>query len=196
MAIYTMHAWLQGLPLPDDLQHALEAEIAVGGWPGFPAADEGRWENLNAEVTYSRLRADSMRQAGNEFGARINESRAILLEAYGRWRSGDVEAAVALLEPLEPAGDYAVFRRWWLGRWYLELHLAGDALEYLGSGWSGQHPWVMALYYTGQAREMLDQNAQAIAAYQEFVEYWKDADPEVRHFADDAHARIERLSDG
>jgi len=50
------------------------------------------------------------------------------------------------------------------------------------------------VYWQGRAYEQTGRRDEAIAAYSEFIGYWKDADPEVRHFAEDARARLEELS--
>ena len=84
-----------------------------------------------------------------------NEAFMDLMEAYGMWRSGDLQAAAEAFEAAQPRGDhYQTLRRWWMGMLYLELEWPERALECLDSGWSGTHPWALSLLHTGQAHEM------------------------------------------
>ena len=193
-AIWAMYAVLQDLPLSAPLQDLLDRDIAGGGWPDFPAADEGRWNDLAAEVERYRLRGDTLAAAGDDFGAAFNRGKADIIEAYGLWRRGSVEEGLALMENTRPLGEYTVFQRWWLGHMNLELGRGEEALDYFRLGWNTLHAWALATYYSGQAYELMGRRDEAIAAYSDFIEYWKDADPEVRRFSEDATTRLSRLT--
>lgn len=51
-------------------------------------------------------------------------------------------------------------------------------------GWEGQQPWELALYHLGLVEEQMGDTADARAAYQRFVDRWREGDPEIRALAD------------
>lgn len=193
-AIWAMYAVLQDLPLSAPLQDVLDRDIAAGGWPDFPAADAGRWNDLAAEVERYRLRGDTLAAAGDDFGAGFNRGKADIIEAYGLWRRGSVEEGLALMEKARPLGEYTIFQRWWLGHMNLELGRGEEALDYFRLGWNNLHAWALATYYSGRSYELMGRTDDAIAAYSDFIEYWKGADPEVLRFSDDAMTRLSQLT--
>jgi predicted negative regulator of RcsB-dependent stress response len=164
-------------------------------WLDLFAADEGRFADLAEQVTWVRSRAADQLASGDTARASANRGIADLMEAHGLMRQGAPEAAVALLEPIDPANAFfRALRRWWLGELYLELGQADNALSYLATGWEGGWtPIVLSRFRAGQAYEMLGRDEEAMTAYSEFIEFWNGADPELQPVVEDARARIAQL---
>jgi serine/threonine protein kinase/Tfp pilus assembly protein PilF len=90
--------------------------------------------------------------------------------------------------------------RYFLAQAYLESGQAEQAAEVLEKALSrfdkyrAQYPsWsVKAHYYLGQAYEQLGRIQDAVYQYEEFLEWWKDADPGITE-VEDAKLRLARL---
>ncbi len=59
-------------------------------------------------------------------------------------------------------------------------------------GWEGQEYWHMALYQVGRTDELLDRADAAVAAYQQFLDLWRGAEPLFPPLVD-ARERMTRL---
>nr|NIM20213.1 tetratricopeptide repeat protein [Candidatus Latescibacterota bacterium]NIM21950.1 tetratricopeptide repeat protein [Candidatus Latescibacterota bacterium]NIM65968.1 tetratricopeptide repeat protein [Candidatus Latescibacterota bacterium]NIO02376.1 tetratricopeptide repeat protein [Candidatus Latescibacterota bacterium]NIO29286.1 tetratricopeptide repeat protein [Candidatus Latescibacterota bacterium] len=141
--------------------------------------------------------------------------REALTESY-RWALGVLElakgntsAAVARLErALEKVksagfipGEKDAHIRFFLAKAYLESGNPASAeaeLEMLLSAYDTDRVifglWTARAYYLlGMACEELERSSEAVTQYQEFMEVWKDADPELQGEVADARQRLAKL---
>ena len=68
-----------------------------------------------------------------------------------------------------------------------------DLLKQDQLGEEGQDAWILAHYEVGKLYEETDDTVKARERYEQFLEIWKNADPEIRVVAD-ARARLARLA--
>ena len=85
--------------------------------------------------------------------------------------------------------------RWWLGRINLELGRPEAAEQYFLSfgRWGGGLHWTRALYYLGQAYEQMGDLERAQQAYSDYLDAWKDADPELQPLVEQGRERLEEI---
>jgi tetratricopeptide (TPR) repeat protein len=112
---------------------------------------------------------------------------------------GDTRNAIAQLE-LAAAQDGRPLFTEALARAYAR---AGDArraiqeyekvLEHVEFGAEGQEPWVFSHVELGQLYEAQGEYAKAIAAYQQFVDLWRDADQDLAGHVAEIRRHIETL---
>jgi tetratricopeptide (TPR) repeat protein len=139
--------------------------------------------------------------------ADIDEGNEYQMAQY--WRSvgivefikGNTQAAITHLRDHEYEGSIPLFEiRYFLAQAYLESGQAEQAAEVLEKALlrydehrAGYPTWsVKALYYLGQAYEQLDRSQDAVDQYEEFLIWWKDADPGLKEVGD-AEQRLARL---
>jgi tetratricopeptide (TPR) repeat protein/predicted Ser/Thr protein kinase len=118
---------------------------------------------------------------------------------------GNPEVAIAHLEQAAEQVTIVPFEaRFLLGQAYLEAGRLGAAVEEFEASLdeygeerltSGLMSSVLIYYYVGLAYEGSGWTNKAIAAYEEFLEIWKDADPGLVE-VDDARARLANLKGG
>jgi serine/threonine protein kinase/Tfp pilus assembly protein PilF len=114
---------------------------------------------------------------------------------------GNTQAAITHLQDYLYEDYTPIFEiRYFLAQAYLEsgqAEQAADVLEKTLSrfdNYRAQYPtWsVKAHYYLGQAYEQLGRIQDAVYQYEEFLEWWKDADPGITE-VEDAKLRLARL---
>ncbi len=187
--LYYMHAL--GLPIPDE---TLEREF------GAARIDSGTdEETIFAAGAYA---ADRGRWADHETAIRElhggDSAAAEVLEAYGAWRRGDVDAAIPVFERRH-SGNRLV--QWWLGDAYLDAGRPQDAERVFASyGWN---QWFIAFNRNplaqrrlGAIYELLARPEDAIRAYAYFLDNWEDAEPALQPLVEDTRRRMERLLAG
>ena len=125
------------------------------------------------------------------------------IEAEIARRAGRTHEALRLLEAVEPRGhpsylvDYTAARERYLRAELLaESGRHAEALawyETLSIGW-GYEDLYFAPAHLGRARalEALDRPEEAAEAYERFLEFWWDADPELQPMVREAQARLEQ----
>jgi tetratricopeptide (TPR) repeat protein len=197
-------AYSLGLPVKDELTAALdsvtlELEPRFFNCPAFykalVAAERGDWTTYESLLQQARdmLNLWETEPPNPEF--QDNAIRNItdlvhFLEAQGHRGRGDLEEAVATLEQMARPNDV---ERWWMARLYMELDRPEKAERYLRSFWWREYHH--ASYYLGKVYEDLGQPEQARDAYQDFVEAWVNADPELQPMVEEAKQALARLMD-
>jgi tetratricopeptide (TPR) repeat protein len=142
------------------------------------AASKGRWEEYERRL--AALRA-TPKQAAD----------APIIEGYRLLRAGDLEQARKTLEgapQLPPV-------RWWLGQISLEIGQPAAAAWYFSTFFDSPlgNPWTRSLYYLGLAYEQMGELEKAQEAYAEYLDIWKEADPELEPLKEQARARLEAI---
>jgi serine/threonine-protein kinase len=123
-----------------------------------------------------------------------------LLEADLLVAQGRADSALLVLAPIEAearwdeqqldaiARAYEGAQRWVEAAAKYRLLIEREAISY-----EGLVPWIVAYYHLGMICERLGERADAVRAYQRFVELWGEADPEVQPRVADARRRIVQL---
>jgi tetratricopeptide (TPR) repeat protein len=182
-----------GLPVPPEQLDSELGEVSRSGWnSALYAADMVRWTDYEAALAAGR---DTIRLAienGDSVKAADWEEGQRLLKAYGEWKLGRPDELLEALEQLPPwyrsRDDY----RWWLAMLYMELDQPADAARQLES-FRYEPRWTLPLYHLGTAYDQLGETEKARAAYAEFVEAWKDADPELQPWVERGREALARL---
>jgi tetratricopeptide (TPR) repeat protein len=192
-------AWrMFGFPVPAERLQPLQffaGLVNVGTVPlglvcvGNYLADEGHWEDHARviELLDEASRLDI--EAGGS--GRGQHAHARVVEAYGLWKQGEPDSALAALEGVKRY--YAVNTvRWMLGVILMDLERWDEAIPYLRAGWWESLSFVN--YALARAYEATGDYEKARKEYAFFVEAWQDADPELQPWVEDARRALARLS--
>jgi tetratricopeptide (TPR) repeat protein len=194
-------ALYQGYPVSDDPIETFFGEAVIDStmnpglaWvAGTHAVDHGRWDNYRAAITELDRRREIHRAGGDSIPMRTDEAWRESLEGYALWRRGKPAEALSHLEGFWWAlffGQSDAVRTW-LAELYVDLGRPEDA-EPLYRGYQfGYYP--LSQYRLGQIYEQLEEYDKARESYEYFVEYWRDADPELQPLVEEARQAIIRL---
>jgi tetratricopeptide (TPR) repeat protein len=187
-----------GFPVPAERLQPLQffaGLVNVGTVPmglvciGDYLADEGRWEDHARviELLDEASRLDV--EAGNP--GRRQHAYARAVEAYGLWKRGEPEAALAALEGVR---RYVAVQpvRWTLGLILMDLERWDEAIPYLRTWWWESLSFMN--YELARAYEGTGDYEKARKEYAFFIEAWRDADPELQPWVEDARRALARLS--
>jgi len=114
--------------------------------------------------------------------ARGDTPRAIELLELANSRASTAYSAEPLARAYARAGDPA--------RAIQQYEKITEHVEY---GWEGQEPWIFSHVELGQLYEAQGEFAKAIAAYQQFVDLWRDSDPDLARSVAAIKSHIEAL---
>ncbi len=188
-----------GFPVPvESLEEAMgsisiDSNASFGGvqFVGVYAADEARWLDHERAIAEMERRADVALADEDLADALLWTRDAKSLRGYGLWRRSGPEAAVSLLgDPNQVGNDFTDL--WWPGQLYQELGRFRDAERVYRTYWKiSSHPLVHR--ELGGVYEALEEYDKAREAYEYFVEYWNDADPELQPMVEEARQAITRL---
>lgn len=144
------------------------------------------YESLHGELIGVRdaLAADD-EVAAVELGAIIE-----ILEGYGHWVDGDPEAAYEALRDFEDTDEVQRGNQAW-GMILLELDRPAEAIPYLVA----ERARPIAHLSLGKAYEALGRDAEARDAYEFFLTWWAEADPELAPLLDEAREGLRRVAD-
>jgi len=112
-----------------------------------------------------------------------------LVDGMSAWVSGDAQGAYDLLSELTPMPGLEVPRVWW-AQILIEVGRPDEALPYL----IAQRSDALPRLYLGMAYEALGRDAEARDAYEYFLTYWADADPELQWLVDEARQALTRIA--
>jgi tetratricopeptide (TPR) repeat protein len=145
---------------------AIVAALDSAAGPTPTPDDQASAELLNGEVALAR--GDTQHAIEQLELAATRAPRPYFTEALARAyaKAGDVSRAIAEYEKV---------------------------VEHVAFGTEGQEPWILAHVELGQLYEAQGEYAKAIAAYQQFVDLWRDADPDLARSVDEIRSHIETL---
>ncbi|UCC83617.1 MAG: tetratricopeptide repeat protein, partial [Gemmatimonadota bacterium] len=156
---------------------------------GAHAADRGLWEEHGRAIGALEEMSRRSIAAGGTGGT--EHRYALAAQAYGLWRQGQPEAALAALDEVRRY-DATRIIRWTLGMILTDLERWDEAIPYLRSWWWGTDS--LMHYNLAWAHEQTGEYEKARKEYAFFVEAWQDADPELRPWVEDARRALDRLT--
>ena len=190
-------ARILGLPISEELLDQAaerlprEERERPGLFGATWAAERGEWDEYESVLAGLRQRLAAADVAGDPAQEPDWEHELRSAEAFGLMARGQAEEAAAALESLK-SGWW--IDKWWLGQLYLELVQPRDAIRWLNTFVSVSSTyWPVAYLYLGQAYEQLGDLEKAAEYYTQFVELWKDADPELQPRVQSARQRLDEI---
>ncbi len=207
--IHLYLAHVRGVPVPPERLEREVSRLAADSlgpranlWSGAWAAEKGR--QVEAERAVSTLLAggERLRGEGDSIGGLKLEGMARALEGFVAWRSGRPEEADRKLEQarLMTIGVVDEYEnqlvRWWLAglsRERGDLERAAVYLNSLGDGAAFASDPV-ALFRLAQIQEQLGRYAEAKENYELFLVAWREADPELASWVEEARQAVIRLT--
>jgi tetratricopeptide (TPR) repeat protein len=197
---YVLWIHVVGVPTPPAVLDSARAEADPRGPGAFVvaahAATAKQWDAHAAGVTVLRTRADSLNAAGDTAAARRIRADARLLEGFGLWQRGQVDAGAAAMVEAHHAmagmGNMGNMARWWLGMLHFQAGRWTAAEPYFRSFMKYQ-PSPQAAYYLGQIYERTGRPERARAMFAFYIEHWGGADAELQPSIQDARQRLARL---
>lgn len=133
----------------------------------------------------SRLREAGAKQGETELQV---QERVREVKGYQAWRARDLKRAARLWAKSNQADELGAVLR---GDLYREIGEPRQAEGWYLAAW--RHPVVHERL--GQLFEEMDEPEKAKAAYERFVEAWKNADPGLQDRVEKARKRLEALSE-
>ncbi|MGH7570971.1 MAG: adenylate/guanylate cyclase domain-containing protein [Gemmatimonadota bacterium] len=189
------------LPVPEDV---LESHLSVRAADstaslrtecgGLHAADQGRTEEYARALEIHRRAVTRAYAEGDSIEAEVQTAVVQALQGVARWKEGDRQEALRLLKAAQKRRGARDALSIWVGEIYLELDRPAEAVPYFRA--LGSDPAEMdayAGYYLGKAYEAAGEYEKARDAYESFVEYWRDADPELQPRVEEARQAALRL---
>jgi len=156
---------------------------------GVHAADRGRWDvHANAIDLLGEASRRSIAAGGSGLAARAG---AAAVEAWGHWRQGNEDAALAALSDFRRY-DATNFVRWTLEFILTDLERWNEAIPYLKAGWWYTNSFTN--YKLARAYEHTGEHDKARKEYAFFIDAWQDADPELQPWVEDTRRALERLT--
>jgi tetratricopeptide (TPR) repeat protein len=156
---------------------------------GLYAVDQARWSDHERVIAELERRADLRLAAADSLRASSRTRWARQVRGYGLWKTSGPEAALPLLG--DPNNIVGVLGWWWLGQLYQELGRFRDAERVYRTYYFRAYP--LGHRELGKVYEALEEWDKALEAYEFFVEYWNDADPELQPMVEEARQAIIRL---
>lgn len=117
--------------------------------------------------------------------ARVIRNVLWLIDGLGDWLVGRPQEGYDKLKDFPHERDLGVSGQWF-GQMLLELSRPDDAIPYLAA----QRGDPIAYLYLGKAYEASGRDDEARAAYQYFLAWWADADPELQPLVDEARRAL------
>jgi DNA-binding SARP family transcriptional activator/TolB-like protein len=173
-------AVLHGTLMPEERART----IACGA---LYAARRGRAQDYAALRKRLVVLAKTAAVDGDTALARDAGDLARTTDGLSAWLSGDPEAAYRTLVDFPPLFDFAN-EDWW-GRILLESGRPALAIPYFIGLRTAPDPHL----YLGKAYEALGRDAEARDAYEYFLRWWADADPEIEPLLDEARRGLARV---
>ena len=194
-----------GVPIPAT---RLDSALSLGApdsvdavrlfYAGSYAASRGRWRVLRGSLERLQARGQGLRATGDSSEAGFNDAVREALKGYARWRRGQRDDALRLLEHSQPrlVGNWRRGRvntrlRWWLGQLLLEMGRPQEALPYFESLTGSS---LLTDYERGRIYEQLGQIERAREAYALFLAPRQEADRVFQPMIQDARAALQRLA--
>ena len=127
-----------------------------------------------------------------EDSAAAAELSAIIevIEGYGHWLDGDAEATYEALRDFDDSRGGAERGNQWWGPLLIDVGRPAEAIPYLVA----ERSRPIAHLYLGHAYEALGRDAEARVAYEFFLAWWGEADPEFEPLLAEAREGLERIA--
>jgi tetratricopeptide (TPR) repeat protein len=200
----TYRARLLGLPVPDavlrDELTLTEADTISVDRSALPrllvAAEQGREADVAAITRRWSAETDSLDAAGDSAGAETQRWLVEMLDARTQWAVGDPEGALARLESLQREATgwgFLIPLNEILTLWVADLNLElGDAerAEVYYRATIDRPRAVLAL---ARLRDDAGDTEEAAQLYARFIDFWKDADPELQAQVEAARDRLREI---
>ncbi len=113
-----------------------------------------------------------------------------MIDGYGHWVDGDAEAAYEALRDIADSGETPAGNHLW-GTLLLDVGRPAEALPYLVA----ERSRPIAHLYLGHAYEALGRDAEAREAYEFFLTWWAEADPEFAPLLIEAREGLARIAE-
>jgi serine/threonine-protein kinase len=189
-----------GIPVPAE---RLASALAFGPADSIPAnkpffaaayaAETGDWAAFQRAVARAEAHAAWYRDRGDSVGERFTRGMLRGMEGVAAWRRGQRDEAVTLLEVAQREATGFGYHtpvnnalRLYLGELHLEQERPEEAIRYFNS-FDAESP-IFSLY-RGRAYEAAGRRDEARAAYELFLDAWRDADSDPAVQAKVAEAR-------
>ena len=157
----------------------------------------------------ARAAAARLRElGGTRFASTLGEDLGRTVEGYERWVMGDTLGALRSFEAMPMDVGYSLVFASELYSHAFVRFLRARALEATGRGAEAEgwyeglsaSPYEIAFrgpasFHLAQIREGTGDRDEAIRLYREFLDLWKDADPELQPMVEEARAALERLGE-
>ena len=143
---------------------------------------------------------------GTAYAPSLGEDLARTVEGYERWVKGDAPGALRSFEAMPMTAGYTLLFVSELYSHGLARFLRARTLQATGRGAEAEgwyeglsaSPFELAfrgpaLFYRAQIREEAGDREEAIRLYREFVDLWRDADPELQPMVEAARTALRRL---
>jgi len=151
---------------------------AYRGWEDQQSEHRGRLGEIAAALS-----------AEDSSAAVIMEEVLRLVDGLTAWLGGDAQGAYDLLIEFTPQPDLELPRTWW-AQILIEVDRPDEAIPYL----VGQRSDPLSHLNLGRAYEALGRDAEARDAYEFFLTYWADADPELQWLVEEARQGLMRIA--
>ncbi|HJU86426.1 MAG TPA: adenylate/guanylate cyclase domain-containing protein [Gemmatimonadota bacterium] len=164
---------------------------------------EARLGRPGARASATRLET----LGGPEWARTLGEDLARTVEGYASWLDGDPEGALRSFEAMPVEAGYTLIFVSELYAHSFARFLRARALQATGRGEEAEGwfeglsatPFETAfrgplLLHRAEIREAAGDREGAARLYREFVDLWKDADPELQPMVEEARAALRRLS--
>jgi serine/threonine-protein kinase len=182
-------------------------------WLGIRAIEEGRFDDIPQQSARMHAAATGLRRAvqDDEIVAAAapltrpqmlryadgTDALARALVAYAAFRrSADAHPVTVERRLADGSADLnAAYLRYATGVELLRRRAPREAVRYLRSIYPYRAPYyVPAQFHLGRAYEALGDTARAREHYRIFVEWWKDADPQVQPWVREAREALVRMA--
>jgi tetratricopeptide (TPR) repeat protein len=176
-----------GAPTDAELEHELALtqtdSLGPGGllYIGAHAADQGRWPDHARAIALANEKSGKVAQAGDTVRARYFAGASRGLQGYGELRQhqadagiNDLQAAQRLLVGSGPNEHANETLRRWIGEAHAEAGRVDDAIR-----WYRSLPNPLDRLRLGELYARAGQREDARAAFAEFLDVWRAADPSL-----------------
>lgn len=185
-----------GMPVPADaLARATSHDLSEIGPISFQHAayliKQNRMDDYSRLMKAATAARDSLRTAGDTATASEFDAGMRQLDAFARWKRGDVAGAAAQMDDATRTTNNEM-ARWWAAMLHFE-NRDWKAAENHFRAFNRWSPDPLASYYLGRIYEETRRPADAREMYAFFIAQWAQADVELQPMVQEARARLVAL---
>ena len=195
-------AWLEGMTVPEEILERdlvltpadtlFDAKQVVGM---FVAADRGEMTEVARQTSRLLAQADADEAEGNEAFAKTGRRLAQMATARAEWHAGNPEAIARLAAVQREATGWQFMmplneiQRLWLADMYLAEGRDTEAEIYYRS----LERVPRAVLALARLRDAAGDTEEAARFYARFIQFWRDADPELQPLVEEARNRLQEI---